>query len=683
MLWLQFAPLVLLSAAIIILPGLLVGATLRLRHIYIWSSSPALGLGAIGAWLVIWSATGARWGWVAYCICLVLLAILAVLSRLFNWFARVSTKAQFGSAALVKQRDKSVIGMETSSSSAGVVTVSVSHKRRLPFNYSLQSWLAVLGVLVMICIRLFVFLPVMGTHGAVPHWGDADFHLQGTLLVSETGNASLVGGLSDLYTPDASSSYYYPTLWHAWTALLVPFTSVVEATNAAVLAIVVFLWSPAVALLGVALRPRSTWVGFFAPVIMSPIAVFPGAVGVAYSIYPYTLSMIAVPTAIAALVLWQRGRGPFWAIIYAIAVVGSLVAQPSAALFPIVAGVIALGVNFVAWWYRSVRSARVLWPTVILVVAAGASLFGFNVLRRSGMVQRLGSYPRGQILDNPIRGFFDGTVAAISQPWWPWTLILGAGIAGMIILARYRYGWTYIGITTVAAIAYIAAAGPDSWLRVLTGPWYKDHLRLAAVATLLVAVAAAVFVSWALDWAMSRVTSGSAVLPPVLVAVFVAVGFCTFWFVKTPIITQVERLHVKVAYVLDDSEVTPLTTDSVEALKRLDQHFEPGERILSTHGNGGGFVPAYSELKPMIPLRELNTSEQKLIATDLNEIESDPEICEILNEHNVKGFMADVGREGRGIWGSLAGPPYTDVGDGFELVDQEGTFKVWRITACD
>lgn len=662
--WLHFAPLVLLAAAIIILPGLLIGATLRLRNIFLWGSAPALGLGVFGAWLVLWSVTGAKWGWISYVFCLLALVVLLIASRVFKWFSKTATIAQFGRHAHFGVPDNGL----SANYRTGVAT---------------QSWLAILGVIVMIVIRLFAILPAMGSPDAAPHWGDADFHLQGTLLVAETGNASPIGGLSDLYTPDALSSYYYPTLWHAWTSLLLPFVGVIQATNAAMLAIVVLLWPPAIALLGVALRPHSIWVGFFAPIILSPVAVYPGAIGVSYSIYPYTLSLIGVPTAMAALVLWQRGRGRFWAILYVISIVGSLVAQPSAALFPIVAGFIALAVNFVVWWYRSVRARRILWPTIAIVAACGFSLFALNTIRRSNIVVNLGAFHRNQVLDNPVLGFFDGTVAAISQPWWPWTLTVALAVAGMVILARRRYGWTYIGITIVATVAYMAAAGPDSWLRVLTGPWYKDHLRLGAVSTMLVAVAAAVFASWITERLLGHVLKAPSAIPQVIIGALLAATACVTWCALTPSITQVERLHVLVGYGLDDSKTTPLTEDSVEVLKRLDQNFQPGERILSTHGNGGGFVPAYSELKPMIPLRDLNTSEQRILASRFNDINTDPEICEILNEHNVKGFMADLGREGRGIWGPLAGPPYTDVSSGFKLIDQEGTFKVWRVTACD
>lgn len=89
-----------------------------------------------------------------------------------------------------------------------------------------------LGIFTYAVIQLIVIIPVIGSPDAVPHLGDSPFHLQGTVVVWRLGNVFPLGGLSDLYTPGETSSIFYPTVWHGWTALMMPIAGVAEVTNA-------------------------------------------------------------------------------------------------------------------------------------------------------------------------------------------------------------------------------------------------------------------------------------------------------------------------------------------------------------------------------------------------------------------------------------------------------------------
>ena len=235
-------------------------------------------------------------------------------------------------------------------------------------------------------------------------------------------------------------------------------------------------------------------------------------------------------------------------------------------------------------------------------------------------------------------------------------------------------------ITVVTAVAYMAAAGPDGRLRTLTGPWYKDHYRLAAVATMLIAVAAAMGLSWLLDRYIPKEAGRRYGL---IGALLVAISYPIGWQALGSSITQAERYEVGLGYLLTDDYVAALRLDGAELLSRVDEHFEPDERLLSIYGIGGAFVPVYSDLKPFVPTRSLLTPEQRKLGSSLDKIMTDPEICEILEEYNITGFMADPSRPGVDSWGPLGGPPMLDVSSGFELVDQEGDMMLWRITACN
>lgn len=639
--WMIFGGLVVLAAALLMVPGLLVAATLRLRGLYSWTAAPALGLGAVAIWTLLWGGLGLRWGWWAWIILVALLVIAAL-----------------------------AVGLVRSPSHT-LHNASASHR--------LQFY-AFAGVAIYALIRLIVVLPAIGAPDAVPHLGDSAFHMQGTLLVYEGGDVFPLGGLSDLYTPDSDSTYFYPTVWHGWVSLLLPFTAVAEATNAAVVAVAVILYPLSVVLLAAALRPQSTSVAFFAPLLLIPVGIYPGALAIAFSVYPFSLSHMAVPGAMGLFLIWQStGK---WSHLVAglLATLGATITQPAGAIFPAFLLAVILAIRLLTWVGQAWKSGRRLLAASVAMAGTVVGAVALVVLSGSSALRSMANFPRAQVHDNPVLAFFDGTVAATSTPWWPWMFFVVAAAVGCILLLKTIGGAAYALTVVTAAVAYIAASGPDSSFRVLTGPWYKDSVRLGSVATVFVVVAAAVALSWFFDRFIARFLTGGQTAS---LAGIVIIATAATWVFATPSISEQERSHIRDGYQLDDEEFTPLRQDTATLLGRLDEHFGEGERLLAAHGAGGGFVPVYSSMKPMLPLIDPLTAEQTLLATSLGEINANPEICSIIREHNVTAFMADTGRLGREIWGPLAGPPYVDVDEGFELVDQEGTMMVWRITACD
>lgn len=659
--WAPLIALVVLAVAVLAVPGFLLARILRIPVTFSVGFAPALGIAVLGGLSLVCAPMGVLWGWVPL---IVVTGNLAAILVVIEVLSRRSAAGR----GLPRRRVLGGSAIAVSSGNSG----KASGFRPLIY--------IGLGVFTYAAIRFMTIAVSIGSPDAVPHYGDADFHLQGALLVHDLGDVFPIGALDDLYTPEEHSSVYYPALWHGWVSLLMSFGNVVTATNAAVFAFALVIWPLGIAALGLALRPKNPSMGFLAPVLASPIATFPGALGIGYSVYPYALSMMVLPVGIAALVLWMRGDGLRYGGVYGLAVVASLIAQPTVAIFTIAAGVIGGICLFVRWWYRSVKSGTWLVPTALLTVGTALGIAVLVYVWRLPYLHQLGSFDRPQREENPVLAFFDGTVASVSTPWRPWIVILLLALLGIVTMLRSADGWMYLLITVVTSVAYIAAAGPDGPLRVLTGPWYKDHFRIAAAATMLVAVAAAVGVSWLLDrFIPGHMRSKYGLLGAVLVTIIYPIG----WQALGSSITQVERNEVGIGYRLTDENTTALKLDGAELLSRVDEHFDPGERLLSLYGTGGAFVVAYSDVKPFVPLRTMVTPEQRKLAADFDKIESDPEICEILDEYNITGFMADTGRPGVENWGPLGGPPSLDVSNGFELVDQEGDMMLWRITACD
>lgn len=644
--WIPFFAIMLVALAVFAVPGFLLARILRLRNPYSFGFAPVLGMAVVGTLTLVCAPLGVLWGWLPWTVVTSLLAIVLAVEEV-----------------LIRRRHPGVAQHKP-----------VSIRQYLPLIYM------GMGVLTYAMIRIITYLPVIAGPASLPHYGDADFHLQGALIVHQSGDVFPIGALDDLYTPQAHSAVYYPTLWHAWVSLLMSFGGVVVATNAAAFTLALIMWPTSIALLGLALRPKNPGVAFLAPVVASPVATFPGAVAVGISIYPFSLSLMTVPVAIAALAMWMRGKGARCGFVYFLAILAALIAQPSAAIFSLVAGGFAVVALLVRWLHRSIRSGSWIVPLVTVGSLAVFSLGVFYYFWRSPYLQKLGGFERQQAVEHPVRAFFDGTIASVYTPWKPWIAILVLAVIGLLALMRFAYGWMYLSITVVVSVAYIAAAGPDSRWRVLTGPWYKDQFRLAAIATALVSVAAAVGVSWLLDRLIPveiRTRFGIAG------AIIFVIVYPLCWNVLNSSITQSEREIVATGYILTDQNTTALKKDTAELLGRLDQHFGPDERLLALYANGGAFSGVLSDVEPFVPIRTMVSKDQRVLRADFDKITTDPKICEIIEKNNIKAFMADSERAGYLGQGPLGGPPNIDVSNGFELVDQQGSVKLWRITACD
>lgn len=643
MAWLEMVPFVLFLSLIVALPGWVIARGLRLNIGYSLGFAPVLGLGAIGLWTLVWGGLGLPWGWGA------IATLMAI--ALIGWILviRYRKRSDYFPASSSLIKAQIIMGL------AGVLTFS-----------GIQLWYITQG---------------MGAPDALPHLGDADFHLQGTKLVYETGLIFPVGALSELYDPSGAGSVYYPTLWHGLVALLLPFTDLVIATNATMLAVGLVFWPMGVATLGAALLPRNPYITFISPLFVSVMVMFPGTVGIAFSIYPFALSLTTLAPGIAALLLWQRTANRSFGVVYGFAVLAGVVAQPTVAILTVAFGGVALAVQYVRWaikkWHEGTRAMPVLISIGLLTAGATAMV----LMRHNAYLKALASYPRGPMTDQPVKAFFDGQVVAASEPWWPWIAIVALAAVGLLIQLKRPIGWTFLGIVLISALAFIASAGPDSTFRALTGPWYKDPLRLGAVAGMLTATAASVAVAWGVAKLLPRTPSlkvmAAGSFGVALVAVLVWVGV-------DPKISQVGQEHIVNGYKIDQRRITPIDTNSIPLMERLDDHFEAGERLLTPHGLGGGFIVAFSDMKPFIPTRELLTDDQYYLAKNLDQIMVDPSVCEIIRENNITAFMVDTGNEAAEItWGPIGAAPSAAMADGFELVDQEGTLKVWRITACD
>jgi len=324
--WLAFTPLWLTASAIVLIPGLALGAALRLRGMLLWAFAPAAGAAVLAVIAILAPLAGVTWSvWTMLAAAAAVTGIAAIIGR---WLTPTSPTRPAIRGAL---------------GTAVALTAG-----------------SVLGVIRMAAI--------IGQPGHLSQTNDATFHLNALRFIREGGDASSFGLLGTL---DATG--FYPAAWHAIASLLMQVTGsdVVSAANATSLAMAGPLWTLSITgFVWTATRRNRTAAAFAA--IMSPaLFAFPFHVLDFGVLYPYTLSVAVLPGVLALLIGFANEPPPahadrsrrivLHAISTAIGLAGIALSQPSTLLTWIVGAVaILIGMVVSAWPAASPSRRRML-----------------------------------------------------------------------------------------------------------------------------------------------------------------------------------------------------------------------------------------------------------------------------------------------------------------------------------
>jgi hypothetical protein len=161
------------------------------------------------------------------------------------------------------------------------------------------------------------------------------------------------------------------------------------------------------------------------------------------------------------------------------------------------------------------------------------------------------------------------------------------------------------------------------------------------------------------------------VVPAVLAALLLVTGGLN---------SDEHRDRVLAAYPKADPLVGP---EEYALFSRIDEHVAPDEIVAQMPLNGSPLVMALSRRQVLFP--QINTgrttADQLYLAQHLVDARSDPKVCEIVNRLDVRYMLTNDTRRGT-VWDGLTYPGQSEIA-GFELVDQGGTFDLYRVTACD
>ena len=693
--WLSAVPLVLLAAAWVTLPGLLVGVAAGLRGVAVWGAAPLLSVGLIAGSAVAGSVLGIPWSGAIPIATALLFAVAVVGTRRL-----VLGRPLVPGPELVRAR--------------AVRTWEVL--RRGGPDRRWTGLAASGGLLIAWVLGFRAAIRGMDRPGALSQTFDANFHYNAVSRILNTGDASslTVGGL-------VNSPGFYPAAWHDIVSLVVPVTpgpgEVVIASNVVALVTTLLIWPLSVLLLVRTLVGRSAGAVLAAPVLSLGFIAFPWTLVTYGALWPNLLGVALVPAALAAVALAARPG------------TGSVTAGPERGIdttpvgpspyppgrvarwFPVAAAVLALGFAHpnalfgavvvaappVLWGLvggvrRGLRTGR--WPAVRALALLPVVLGIGGVLAWLMFVS--------PILDG-IRGYYwepqvavGGAIANAllhspdgNDPAWSIAVLTVAG--AVVALRRSRTAWLVPAHLLVCALYVV---GASTWSSVWTGVWYNDAPRIAALVPVTAAPLAALGLvalcslgrraACVVRDSVTRAAPAVQQWPRPRAAVLVAVG------VVAVVVTSgglYQRSHIdQLAGIYQTPEEVLVGPEQAQFLRYAGELLPADAVVAQNPWAGTAMLWALTDRRVLFPhLTGVWSPDQQLIAERLRDAASDPAVCAAVAETGV-GYVITAPPT---FWqpDPLAEnwPGLDDLADadGFELLAEEGDNALWRITACD
>ncbi|MFB9645810.1 DUF6541 family protein [Microbacterium terregens] len=546
------------------------------------------------------------------------------------------------------------------------------------------------GLSLAVCLICWRVLTVIGGAENISQSFDNVFHLNALRYVLDTGNASslMIGRM----TNPAGGLGFYPAGWHGLTSLVVQVSgvSIPVAVNAVTVVTAAVIWPLGAILLARALLGSGAAVSIAAGVLAAAFPSFPLLVMDYGVLYPYQLGLALVPVALTAtlralgLAGDRGGRFPtwWWWVILAGAIPGIAIAHPGA-FVSWVALSFPMAVAYAWLQWRASRSSRARWAVAVgSVVYLGAGLLVLIVLRPP--LDARGWPLQTSMLDAVWR------VLSVSI-WYSGSAVLAAlaVVLGLLwaVIRPSQQSLIAVGMFAVAAILFVVVAAlPLPQLRdLLTGSWYNNLPRLAAMLPLASVPLGAYGVSASCDWLAgrwrtprTRASSAGNALANVIIAVAIVAGVVG---------TQVGAMNNAVASAQSsfrlDEDSALINSDEWEILARLDEHVPPGVFVAGNPYTGASLAYALADRPVLMPhiLMEV-TDDIQALNDGLASAGSASAACDAVNALNV-GFVLDFGR------GEVHGADHTPPGfvdlaesDAVTEVDREGDASLYKIVAC-
>lgn len=686
----------LVAAALLVVPGLIVSFALGARGFDALGLAPLTSLGVLAIATMMVPIVVARWSFAAVAVALVLLTLVAGVGRVViawrkgdlapdpghghrGWTLREVTSSGLTSRGLTSR------GM----TSRGLTSRWWRPRRRTIW------WLASAGLAAGLVTANFVL--GVGDPGRPSQTIDAGFHYNAVLAVLRSGlpDGGNVGAASG-----AAATAWYPPLWHDLTALVSSLTgvNVVIGANAVGWAIGGVIWPLSMVWMCSRVLPRARPLTTMAVgLCCGVITLFPYLLLSFGVLWPNVLSLAALPAAIAltlmVLHLMTRSPGAQEDISSAGAAAdGSSMddieieteapaVQRGLALQPVLSWWTVLSVGFLGcvgmfFAHPGALFALGIWAFVGMVILSAQLVVGSRVrgprqLRRSlsllllGWSVALGLWGAMNLVPalnavrdknwaesmtmNQAMGQALTLSTIITKAHWALGAATLWGFYRLLKIPRLRW---LLASHVALVFLYMLSAGSPGWLaRELTGFWYNDAQRVAALIPMTAVPLAALGLTSAAD-VLARVVgrSSSDVLGRRLSARR-TLGFAGPGMLVVAAVIQPGHGLGQAVPVLQDrydnqSFSHHLVTGDEQALyEALATQIPAGETVLGSPFTGAQFSGIWSGHEVVIPHTSSNPSpDVRLVSTRIKSFTTDPVVCSAVKRLKVGAVVDDVDR---------------------------------------
>ena len=667
----------LVVAGLLLVPGWIVGRSAHLGALPSLAVAPALGSAIIGAAEILAHALALPWRPWGWAVIAALTAVSALMARLI--------------AGSPPERAR----------------------RTAPQGRAERTILAG-GLIVAVVVPAGAILSVLPGPAYPAQAFDATFHLNAVAAIREGGNASMLGGLSALYSGRA---VYYPTVWHG--ALALAPGGPVPVSTAGVLALTAVAWP--LSLLGLlaraagldtpwepeaegARRRQQTCAVAAVLALSAAVVGFPLLPMTSLAVWPYALSVLGLPGVLVLYDLLRRGtasrRLRLVLVLLALAAAGGVVAAHGTGLFNLAVLTLPFLADAVlSLWRRSAtrRGGRALLAAVavaaMLVLAAGtwfmrgslASVLGYR--RPAGGVAGAVATLGQAIIDLPMYGAVPGATVPIG-------IVIGLLTLAAAWSARSRRDQRPWLIMWLLALLLLVLVGGPQWAgRQLGAPWYLQKARILPLAILpafVLLVQAGAGQPGRRLWEVLRRTASrvSGVRPERAAAAILVT------LVLLPVAARTPLERNLAASVYDPQRIqygTLLTKDSIALIRRSGSVLPDDAVVLGAPSRGAAHLWSLGGVHVVYPTRDKTapgTPGAALASAWPTLGQKGSQTCTLLNRLGVRYFYSSSDATASGSvtgaaplrWDSrLTQVP----SEGLELVDSEGSASLWRITACD
>lgn len=670
---------VLAVLAVLILPGLPTVLALRLRPLMAGASVAPLSLTLIAASAELGSLMAIPWNvGTPLVLGLLLGAVLSLPGRRLRRRPEVPSDGP-------RAHETSADGTPSMDVDAGAPSPAQS------FFASRRGEAAAIigGLLLGTGLLLAHSLRMMGSLNTVSQTYDNVFHLNAIRHVLRAGDGSawVVGGMTRL----EGNEGFYPAMWHQAASLAVQLSGgdIVLPSNLLMLTVGCLVWP-----LGVVALVRTVTgagpVGWFLAGALAGISVAMPQTLMGWGIVlPYLLSLSMMPMVVL-VAAHIAGMGPArargidmsplgvlrLAVLTPVFLAAVTLAHPQGVFVGIVLCVPILvwatGAHLVGAIRRIPGAARRLWPTAALAVAAvGMTALTWTRFRP----------PQSSAVWEPnasrIEAF--GQVVSLSPndapTWEPFGVVMLVAVLGVLFGSRSR--WLLASWAAAAALSFATRSEPMGDLRyLLTGNWYSDSNRIAAVPLIVAVPILAVGLDAATrravrSWPVLRGSSG----PALVVALALVLIIMS---VVSPA-NRASRGYLATRW--QDQEL--LTDDERELLERLPD-VVPEDAVIATNAwNGSSLAYAISD-RPVLNTYMGFQAEPPvhLLNARLDEANTAPEVCDAAAELDVE-YALDFGpREIHGRSATYTGLNEISEDGAAEVVLQVGDAKLLRMLPC-